>query len=172
VRCEVPDDDGFLGLLDPDAYDGFVGRDWTIAQLVARLRHQMRDRRLLLWGTGREGTWRVRVEVDVHAPGGFREISGPIRSSRGRLLVTHWGALTMAAAYPDVPLPEPHEEPLLRTGSPGDYQCTIVQLADPEADGPREGETEASEDFAIVLTRQDAAQAPWTEFPWRDGSLG
>jgi hypothetical protein len=172
VRFEVPDDAGFLGLLDPDAYEGFVGSDWTMQQLVARLRHQLRDRRLLLWGTGRDGMWRVRVEVEADAPRGFREVSGPIRSTRGRLLLTHWGTLTMAAAYFDVPLPEPHEEPLLLTVPPGEYRCTIVQLTDPEAADDAGEDGEPNEDFVVVLSPHGSPQAPWTEFPWSDGALG
>jgi hypothetical protein len=166
--CEVPDDEGFLGLLDPDEYPAFVGRDWTLPQLLVHFRMQMRKRRLLLWGTGREGMWRVRVELGTRAPRGFRDVTGPIVSTRGRLLVTHWGALAMSASYADTPLPEPHEQVLLLTVSPGAYRCTIVQLDDPEADHPDEFYLQPNADVVLVLTPDDGPQTPWVEFPWAD----
>jgi hypothetical protein len=163
---EVPDDDGFLGLLDPDVYAAFVGRDWTLPELLVHLRLQMRERRLLLWGTGREGVWRVRVELGTAPPRGFREVTGPIVSTRGRLLLTHWGALTMAASYAETRLPEPHEQDLLVAVSPGAYRCTVVQLDDPRADHSDEFYLQPNADFVLALRRDDGAQAPWAEFPW------
>lgn len=165
---EVPDDAGFLGLLDPDAYAAFVGRDWTLPRLLVHLRTQMREQRLLLWGTGREGTWRVRVELGTTTPRGFRDVTGPIVSTRGRLLLTHWGTLTMSASYADTPLPEPHEEVLLLTVPPGAYRCTVVQLDDPDADLRDEFHLQPNADFVLVLTPNDGAQKPWVEFPWAD----
>jgi hypothetical protein len=165
---EVPDDDGFLGLLDPDAYAGFVGRDWTLPRLIARLQTQMRERRLLLWGTGREGMWRVRVVLGTAAPRGFREVTGPIVSTGGRLLLTHWGTLTMAASYEDVPLPEPHEQGLLLTVPPGEYRCTVVQLDDPDGNRPDENDVQPNADFVLVLDDDDGSGTPWVEFPWAD----
>jgi hypothetical protein len=165
---EVPDDDGFLGLLDPDAYAAFVGRDWTLPRLRVHLRMQMRKRRLLLWGTGREGMWRVRVELGTAAPRGFRDVTGPIVSTRGRLLLTHWGPLTMAASYADTPLPQPHEQALVLTVPPGAYRCTVVQLHDPDTDHPDEFYLKPNADFVVALTRDDGAQTPWAELPWAD----
>ncbi|HVE78249.1 MAG TPA: hypothetical protein VNA89_05290 [Gemmatimonadaceae bacterium] len=165
---EVTDDSGFLGLLDPDAYVGFVGADWTLPRLLAHLRTQMRERRLLLWGTGREDTWRVRIEVQAAPPRGFREVSGPIVSSRGRLLLTNWEAVTMAATYADAPLPEPHEQELIVAVPPGAYRCTIVQLLDPEAERGDEHYLERRADFVITLGRDDGQGGGWSEVPWAE----
>lgn len=35
---EVSDDSGLLALIDPDAYEGFVGEDWTLDRLTAHFR--------------------------------------------------------------------------------------------------------------------------------------
>jgi hypothetical protein len=164
---EVADDDGFLGLLDPDAYAGFVGV-WTVDTLLAQLQTQMRERRLLLWGTGREDIWRVRVELGTTPPSGFREVTGPIVSTRGRLLLTHWGAITMAATYDDTQLRESHERDLLVEVPPGAYRCTVVQIDDPDADIRDDHYVRPNADFILVLTRTDEPQAPWSEIPWAD----
>jgi hypothetical protein len=164
---EVSDDDGFLGLLDPDAYAGFVG-EWTVDTLLAQLQTQMRERRLLLWGTGREDIWRVRVELGTTPPRGFREVTGPIVSTGGRLLLTDWGAITMAATYSDTRLPEPHDRKLLVEVPPGAYRCTVVQIDDPDADIRNDPYLQPNADFVVVLTRTDEPQPPWSEIPWAD----
>ena len=93
---ELADDAGFLGLLDPDAYAAYVGRDWTLPRL----------------------------------------------------------------------LPEPHDRVLLLAVPAGAYRCAVVQLHDPEADRPDEFYLQPNADFVVVLTRDDGAQTPWSDFPW------
>ena len=58
---EITDDSGFLALVDPDAYRGFVTKNWELDDLLARFKAEMSGRRLLIWGTGCENTWSVRV---------------------------------------------------------------------------------------------------------------
>ena len=79
-RREVPDDSGFLGLVDLDAYVTFVSEDWTLEQLFAHFSAEMRKRTLLLWGTGAENTWSVEItnRTGSPRPSGFRSTSGPI----------------------------------------------------------------------------------------------
>jgi hypothetical protein len=48
---EVLDHTGFLTLVDPDAYEGFIGEAWTLEQLIQRIREQMSLRRALVWAT-------------------------------------------------------------------------------------------------------------------------
>jgi hypothetical protein len=41
-RCfEVTDDSGFLALVDPQAYEGFVDEDWELEELIDRFRREM-----------------------------------------------------------------------------------------------------------------------------------
>jgi hypothetical protein len=68
-RFEVPDDSGFIALVDPDVYQGFVDPDWTYDSLFAHFRDaMMQQQSLLLWGTGREDLW----TVEVHKAKGIR----------------------------------------------------------------------------------------------------
>ena len=46
---EVTDDSGFLAIIDPDAYRGFVHADWTWDTIQEHFRREMRDRHLLIW---------------------------------------------------------------------------------------------------------------------------
>jgi hypothetical protein len=191
-RFQISDDSGFLALVDPNLYQGFVDRDWTYESLFTHFRQEMGRRSLLLWGTGREDFWTVEVVTDdcdeYERPTGYRRVSGPIRVSAGQLHLTNYESLTMAAQFPDVRLPEPHLRDLVFEVPDGEYVCEIIQLADPGSDqdadedderryelvyGGGEGEDEAGEglgkepDFVLVLSAGPRAET-WREPPWHD----
>ena len=58
---EVSDDSGFLAVVVPATYEGFVEPDWQLQQLFRHVAAQMGKRSLLMWGAGLEGVWRVEV---------------------------------------------------------------------------------------------------------------
>jgi hypothetical protein len=159
---KVSDDSGFLALVDPDAYQGSVGPGWDFSQLLEQFRRQMAEQRLLIWATGMENTWSVEVRTRDAPQRGFRDITGPIRCTRGRLLLTSYDSLTMAAQFPDVSLPEPHEREQIIHMDPGMYRCRIVQRHDPDDKNVRDGS-----DFVLELQRADDAGPAWTDIPWR-----
>lgn len=55
MKLQVTDDSGFLALIDPDEYSGFVAEDWALEDVVTRFHEEMAARHLLIWGTGQEG---------------------------------------------------------------------------------------------------------------------
>lgn len=61
MSFEVTDDSGFLAIIDPDAYRGFVSADWTWETIQEHFMREMRDRHLLIWGTGMEHNWSIDV---------------------------------------------------------------------------------------------------------------
>ena len=164
-RLQVTDDSGFLALVDPDADEGYVGREWQLDDLFARVRDQMAARRLLIWGTGSEGHWTVGVSVGHDGPSGVREVTGSIDASKGRLLLTNYESLTMAAQYQDVILPQDHEADLVIAVRAGPYQCRIVQHALTD-----HSHTDAIlPDFTIALRSTDVMLPPWASIPWSEG---
>src|SRR5262245_36822926 len=99
----------------------------------------MAARHLLIWGTGQEGRWTVEVSGSQPPAVGIRDVVGSIVSSHGRLLLTNYESLTMAAQFRDVVLPEAHQAELIVRIEPGVYRCRVVQTAlEPGgwADGP------------------------------------
>jgi len=162
LNLEVTDDSGFLAVIDPDAYQGFVASDWDLDALQLRFREQMAARRLLIWGTGQEGSWTVRVQLGPDTSQGFREVSGSIVSTKGRLLLTNYESLTMAAQYDDVRLPERHQADLVITVPPGAYRCRVVQHTEHDHGG-QEG---APPDFTISLENTADLLPPWDNVPW------
>ena len=159
---EVTDDSGFLAILDPDAYEGFVGPDWELDQLLAKLKDQMAAQRLLVWGTGQANTWRVEVRPPAAGLRGFRQVTGRLVSTRGRLLITNYESLSMAAQFPDVSLPEPHEENQIVDVGPGKYRCRITQIRDPDSVGAGPGPC----DFVLEIESSNEADPPWPDIPW------
>src|SRR3954463_2235706 len=70
---KVTDDSGFLAIIDPDAYRGFVRADWTWETIQEHFRREMRERHLLIWGTGMEHFWSIDVSLEPTKETGFRE---------------------------------------------------------------------------------------------------
>ena len=157
MRWQVSDDSGFLALVDPDAYHGHVGPDWTPEELREVFVREMARRTLLIWGTGGEGLWTVEVALVGGGRGGERETTGGIVSTRGRLLVTNYESLTMAAQFSDVALPEEHQVGQLFVAPAGGHRCRIFQTAGGGVDAA---------DFVIEVEAADGLPAPWTEVPW------
>ena len=147
---KITDDSGFLALVDPDAYDGFVGSDWTWDALQDHFVREARAQHLLAWSTGMEHVWSIDVLFQPVELTGFREVNGSIIASQGRLLLTNYESLTMAAQFADVTLPEAHERDQILSVPPGTYDCRIIQLSDPASDAPF-GEPV---NFICTLTRQ------------------
>src|SRR4051812_17130606 len=106
----VINDSPYLALVDPDAYEGFVSEDWTSDELFAHLIEQMARKRLLVWSSTLAFVWQIAIRFKTSDERGFRVTAGPIVASQGRLLLTSFDGLSMAAQYADVILPEPHEQ--------------------------------------------------------------
>jgi hypothetical protein len=165
-RLEQTDDSGFLALLDPDAYAGFVSEEWTYASIFEHFSKAMSKRSLLLWGTGQENTWTVEVVVGEPAPPqGFRRATGPIRVTGGRLYLANYEALTMAAQFADTHLPESHDRHLSFEVPAGDWHCEIVQMQDPDLDEVVEP---TLPDFVLALTPSGGGEHAWLGPVWHD----
>jgi len=155
---QVTDDSGLLAIIDPDAYRGFVDADWTWETIQEHFRREMRERHLLIWGTGMEHVWRIDVSFETTKVAPFREVTGSIVASQGRLLLTNYEDLTMAAQFPDVLLPQPHEQAQILPLSPGLYDCRIVQLSDPKSDAPFQEPV----NFIYEFSRATSPREVWT----------
>ena len=162
MSFEVTDDSGFLAIIDPDAYRGFVSADWSWDTIQEHFKQEMHDRHLLIWGTGMEHNWSIEVSFRPTSASGFREVVGSIDASHGRLLLTNYESLTMAAQFPEVKLPEEHQRDQVLSVTPGLYDCRIIQLSDPNSDAPFEEPVS----FIYEFTRTTSPREVWLELPW------
>jgi hypothetical protein len=161
MKFTVIDDSGFLAIIDPDAYEGFVAPDWELPQIMNKLRSQMAKHCLLIWGTGASDIWNIAVRPMTRFTG-HRHTIGSIVSTQGRLLITNYESLTMVASFPDVMLPQHHEIDQLLEIVPGNYECRIIQLLDPKGYDIERDHT----DFIIELRATDLFHSPWNKIPW------
>jgi hypothetical protein len=162
MSYEITDDSGFLAIVDPDAYRSFVHPEWTFEMIEQHFRREMRDRHLLIWRTGMEHLWQIDVSLQPTRTSGFREVIGSIAVSQGRLLLTNYESLTMAAQFSDVRLPMAHELARILRIPPGLYDCRIVQLSDPSSDAPFKEPI----NFEYELTLTTSPKEVWREIPW------
>jgi hypothetical protein len=165
---EITDDTGYLALVDHAAYTSFVDENWTVAQLQEHFKAQMIAKHLLLWRTGREDVWRVQVSIEATGARGFREIASPIVVTAGRLLLTNYDSLSMAASFRDVKLPETYQQNLVLNIPAGEYRCRIVQALAPSLFGNEVSEIRerASADFFVELVTVSESLPPWKNVPW------
>jgi hypothetical protein len=161
---KVTDDSGFLAIIDPDAYQGFVQKDWTLDLLGERFTREMAERHLLIWSTGVGNIWNIQVSFQPTGISGFREIVGSIKSSRGRLLLTNYESLTMAAQFSNVSLPQAHEQESVLEVQPGLYDCRVIQLSDPDTSAPFEEPVSFVYEFTPATQEREA----WTQIPWTE----
>jgi len=163
MMLRVTDDSGFLAVVVPSAYSTFVDSNWEFDQLFDHFRDQMKQRLLLIWGTGLEGFWNVDVRLEPTSVSGFRQVTGPIRVAGGAVLVTNYESLTMAAQFANVRLPEKHQKDLLIKLADGEYCCRIIQMFDPDK---HESLKAGTPDFVIEFSREASTPAPWADVPW------
>ena len=154
----VFDDSGLLSLVDCNSYASFVSADWTYESIVEHFKQQMRLGSILVWHCGDGGgPYSIRVRKSFTDQGGFREVTGSIVATTGRLHLVSYDALAMAAQFEDETLPSKHEVDLGFGVSPGSYRVRIVQTFDPD----RTSETPAP-DFLIEI---EPGQAPQLGMP-------
>jgi len=164
---EITDDSGFLAIIDTNSYIPDTGNNCSFEQLIHHFKTQMQDRKLLIWGTGCENTWRVQVHFKESKITGFREVLGTITVTRGQLLLTNYESLSMASQFEDVQLPEKHQQELLFKIQNCDYLCRIIQIGDPNKPDIEKQVLKTRVDFMIdLLLLSKRTPNIWTSIPW------
>ena len=137
----IVDDSGLLGLVDAASYSTFVGEDWTYEQLLNHFAKQMQLGTLLVWDCADGGNnYRVKVRNRITSEAGYREVSGHIVATSGKLNLASYTALTMAAQFPEYGIPDKSEADQVIAVAPGPYKVRMVQKYDPAASTSDGGE--------------------------------
>jgi hypothetical protein len=150
------DEDGFVALVAPDRYAGFVGANWTFEQVTERFVAEMNRRSLFIACPGSDHasadmtfSWAPTTE-NVQ-----REVSGIIEVGADGLWITDYTQLTMAAQFAS----EGPTASFSSTRVPvdeGRYRVTLQQVSDERG-------------FLLVVTPADAdtsADDEHTSVPW------
>lgn len=145
---KITDDSGFLAIVVPTTYEAFVDSDWTFESITHHFKSQMECGSLLIWGTGAEGIWNVKLSLKPTQVKGHREFTAPLRVRGNSALFTSYESLTMAAQYRNVALPQPHEREQYFQIPNGNYACRVLQMFDSEE---QESAGEDKPDFVVEL---------------------
>lgn len=96
------DDDGFVCVVAPDSYEGFVDEDWTLDRLLGRFVEQMNRGALFVAYPGPDAAnSEIRLGTEQARAGTGREASGIVQVGAAGLWLTDYAELTMAAQFSD-----------------------------------------------------------------------
>lgn len=127
------DEDGFICLVAAGVYEGFVGADWQLDELLTRFTEQMSRGALFVAYAGPDAAGgELRIVVEGSPQPAERETEGVIDATNG-VWLTDYTQLTMAAQFDDE-RPEP-DDPESRLSIPaGRYRILLREFA--SGDGP------------------------------------
>ncbi len=153
---EISDDAQFLGLINVDQYQSFIGERWEFDDVKERIISESNKGYLLFWGTDVPNFWTVRICDKAVATNEFKAFEGKIRVTHSKLYLINYESLTVAAQFDDEQLPEEHLADLYVTLENGIYDVTVRQLLDPSKDEI----VEESLGFEIILQKSDSTNSP------------
>ena len=118
-------------LLDWAAVALDLKEDWDFYEMVDHFVLEMNAGNLIIWATRLENFWTVDfVDAPTDRPA-FREITRRIQVTDGRLYLTSYDDLSMAAKFKDQRLPSKHNADSF-IALPNDvYDITVRQIGDP-----------------------------------------
>jgi hypothetical protein len=128
----ITDDSGFLGLVNANLYKPFVSEDWELSQLFNHFIYEMNDDHLILWASGSENVSKVNFVNKRSEIKSYREFCKTIKVTNGKIFLTNYEDLTMAAQYADEKIPAKNKGDLYIDLDNGRYEFQVRQLFDPE----------------------------------------
>jgi hypothetical protein len=118
------DGDGFVCVVAPDTYEGFVHADWTLDSLLARFVEQMNRGSLFIAYPGPDDADRdLAFETVPPKTGAGRAASGTVQVGPAGLWLTDYTQLTMAAQFSDESSIASYSQRL--PVAPGQYHVTL-----------------------------------------------
>ena len=134
MNYEITDDSGFLALVNVRNYKSFLTEDWEFEELISHFVNQMKQGDFLIWRTSESGggCWNVAFVTERTSVNSFREFSSKIIVTDGKIYLTNYEDLTMAASYPQHKIPSKHNSNLFYEIENGVYDVTIRQLFNPD----------------------------------------
>ena len=125
VLIEVDGDWAYLGIVDCNAYESFIG-EWAYDNLTLSIVRQMNMERVFAWGCP-EGRWSIQLSKRTlpQCPVGFHELTAYIVTT-GKLSLTNYDGFAMCAQFANYHLPL--EDDFAFEVEPGRYRVTLRQL--------------------------------------------
>lgn len=156
------DADGFIALVSPEKYDGFIGDDWTLEQLMQHFLKNLNAGTLFVAHLGTDLANEPLRFSNTRTPViAWREASAFFQVGQDGIRITDYTQLTMAAQFPDEP-PSNDTHPTLSI-PPGVYQVTLRQFAHSFEDGLVPAAELILESATPDESAQNLQNIPWWE---------
>ncbi|MCE3228140.1 MAG: hypothetical protein K0S32_2691 [Bacteroidetes bacterium] len=132
-ELSIFDEDGFIALVNSEKYLSFVNEDWEFEQLMEHFVSEMNKQSFVIWSTNSQGGWwRVRFTDKPSSEKSYQEFTHNISVTNGKLYLTCYTDLTMAAQFEDNKIPADDNDSLFIEIPNGDYSVMVRQLFHPE----------------------------------------
>lgn len=154
------DEDGFVALVSPDSYSGFIGEDWTLDQLIPCLLKNLNIGSLFIAHPGPDlANEPLRISTTRSDLTALREASSLIKVGQAGAQLTDYTQLTMAAQFAEEP---PAADSHLALPIPsGVYQITLRQFALSYEDGRDPAAELILEPVSTGEAEQELQTIPW-----------
>ena len=117
----------------------------------------MNNDNLILWSTGSANVWTVNFVNKPSETKSFREFYRTLEVTNGKIFLTNYEDLTMAAQYQDEKIPAKHNADLSIDLDNGRHEFQIRQFFDPEDENY---EPEGKVNFEIVMQKNTTSKKP------------
>jgi len=164
LQLTIPSDYGCLAIVAYDSYISFVNEDWELEQLKAHIINQNNKMNIVPWGCV-DGNWIVNIVFSNSNTTGEREFKSNIKSS-GKLLLTTYDSITMAAQYEDEKLPLEGEENNVFEVPASLYSVKIIQNFKTSEQESEEVFNQTEPHFTVEIIQTNNEEEPLNEIPW------
>ena len=155
-KLEISDDSGFIGLVNSELYQSFVDEDWELDELLKKFTNETNLGHAAVWNTGVENLMIVELLFNKSGKESYREVLSNMKVTDGKIYLTNYEDLSMAAQFKDEVIPSKHNADLEIQIENGNYQLLIRQLFDPN---DYDWERVPNPCFEIVLNKIEHFQA-------------
>lgn len=128
-------DTNFIGVANPEKYNGFVDEDWKLDTLTHHFAKEMKKGNILVFQMTEEGiehSWDVTVNIGTEEinPTCFRREIGYLSVSNNHLYLVDYDCLTMAAQFEDERVPDKNCSNYKIDIPNGNYEVEVIQYYD------------------------------------------
>jgi hypothetical protein len=149
---EINDHSGLIGIVNSDCYDSYLKEDWELDELLERFKSEMNNCNCLVWATGTQDFFTLEFRKEKSSKVSNREVVANINVTNGKVFVTNYEDLTMAAQYEDETIPSKYNADKYIELANGSYTFCIRQMFDStnyDIDNP------PRPFYEIVISKQD-----------------
>lgn len=155
-RITLSDEDGIIGIVDAERYNGYISSDWELNELTELFLQQMNLQNMIVWRASEYGnTWNIDVVGEKSKKEAVREFSKTIEVTTEGLFLIDYASLTTIAQYKDKSVNNVCTDNSKIKIEKGLYLVTVRQLFNPDDfDSEYYNEDNKKTHFELVFKRQ------------------